>query len=131
MASKAAREKWNAEHYRQINISVSKELAEEFKSLCGGNGVSVAGALKSFMKERLAIQEERPRDDSGAGRPSRGRRRKEVTQVIAQLEKILADEECYLDHIPENLQGGIRAEAAAHSLAMLSEAIDLLVDAYP
>jgi hypothetical protein len=130
MASKATRERWNAKHYKQINISVDKKLAEAFKSLCEKEGVSVAGTLKSFMEERLALRKEQPRVNSAAGKPSRGRRRREVAKIIARLEKILADEECYSERIPENLHGGARAEAAAHSIAMLSEAIDSLVDAY-
>jgi hypothetical protein len=130
MASKIARERWNAEHYKQMNISVGKELAEAFKALCREEGVSVAGEMKSFMQERLGMATPKPCGVPGAGRPSRGKRRREVAAVIARLERIMADEECYLDHIPENLQGGARAEAAAHSIAMLSEAIDLLADVY-
>jgi hypothetical protein len=130
MTSKNARERWNAEHYKQMNISVDKELAEAFKALCSEEGVSVAGAIKSFMDKNLGIATVKLSDNSGAARPSRGKRRREVTAVIARLETIMADEECYLDRIPENLRYSVWAEAAAHSIAMLSEAIDLLADAY-
>jgi hypothetical protein len=130
MASKIARERWNTEHYRQMNISVGKELAEAFKALCREEGVSVAGEMKSFMQGRLGMATAKSCGVPGAGKPSRGKRRREVAAVIARLERILVDEEYYLDRIPVNLQGGVRAEAAAHSTAMLSEAIDSLSDAY-
>jgi hypothetical protein len=130
MASKISRERWNAEHYKQMNISVGKELAEAFRALCREESVSVAGEMKSFMQERLGMATAKPCGDPGAGKSSRGKRRREVAAIIAQLEKILADEECYLDRIPVNLQDGVRAEAAAHSIVILSEAIDSLSDAY-
>jgi hypothetical protein len=130
MASKIARERWNAEHYKQMNISVGKGLAEAFKALCREEGVSVAGEMKSFMQGRIGMATAKPCGVPGAGKLSRGKRRREVAAVIARLEKILADEECYLDRIPVNLKDGVRAEAATHSIAMLSEAIDSLTDAY-
>jgi hypothetical protein len=130
MSSKAAREKWNAEHYRQINISVDKELADSFRALCAEEGISVAGALKSFMKERSGATEGEHRKRPGAEKPSRGNRRKQVAGIIVKLEKIMADEESYLDRIPENLQGSVRAETAAHSVSMFAEAVDALSDAY-
>jgi hypothetical protein len=128
MTSKAAREKWNAEHYRQVNISVGKGIADEYRALCARERVSVAGDLKSFMEQRCGIA---GRDTgTNAGKPSRDKRRKGTASAILQLECILADEEAYLERMPENLRGGARAEAAEHSMAMLAEAISLLEEAY-
>jgi hypothetical protein len=63
-------------------------------------------------------------------RRSRGTRRKDVGAIIKALTIILAEEENYLDNIPENLAYSIRAEEAADSIAMLSEAIETLSEAY-
>ena len=92
-ASKQAREKWNAEHYSQINISVDKELAVEFKSSCAVRGVSVAGAIKSFMAAYTSVEEKcQPGNQPGAKKPSRGARRKEVIAIVKALSDILAEQ---------------------------------------
>jgi len=63
-------------------------------------------------------------------KPSRGARRKEVGAIVKSLMAILAEEEKYLENIPENLACIIRAEEAADSVFMLSEAIETLSEAY-
>lgn len=129
-ASKTAREKWNAEHYTQINISVDKRLAAEFKSACAARGVSIAGAVKSFMAAYSSCGGKQPCSQPKAKKPSRGMRRKEVGAIVKALTDILAEEERYYENIPENLASSDRAEAASDSISMLSEAIDTLSDAY-
>ena len=129
-AQKPAREKWNAEHYAQINISVDKKLAAEFKTACAGRGVSIASAVKTFMATYSCL-EEKPSDTlPKARKPSRGIRRREVCAIVNALGIILAEEEEYYENIPQNLAGSVRAEAAEESVSMLSEAIELLSEAY-
>jgi len=130
MPSKKAREKWNSENYMQVNISVGKALAEDFKAACAMGGVSVAGEIKSFMADRCGRQTSR-RKAARCGRPqTRGQRRKEVAAIIRGLEKILDEEETYMERIPDNLKEGSRADAAVHSIEQVSDAIDALLDAY-
>ena len=128
MTSKTARERWDDGHYKQVNISVGKSLAEDYYALCAKEGVSVAGDLKSFMERRCGMAK---RDtDAKAGKPSRGKRRKDVASAIMLLENVLADEEDYLARIPENFRGGVRADDAENSVGMLTEAISALEGAY-
>jgi len=129
-ASKSIREKWNAEHYTQINISVDKGLAVGFKSACAERGISIAGAVKSFMAAYSCSEERLPGSRTEAKKPSRGARRKEVSDIITALTTILAEEEIYLENMPENLTHSIRAEAASDSISSLAEAIEMLADAY-
>lgn len=102
-ASKPAREKWNAEHYAQINISVDKGLATEFKSACARRGVSIAGAVKSFMAAYSCSEGKLPESLPPKKRSSRGERRREVSAIVKALVAILAEEESYFENIPENL----------------------------
>jgi hypothetical protein len=131
MSSRTAREKWNAAHLSHINIAIDKTLAEDFKTACKRDGVSVAGTLTSFMKERLGITAEPQSTQASRARTdTRTHRRKQVLSIIIALENIRDAEEAYLDRIPENLQDSIRSEIAEHSISMLSDAIDILCDAY-
>ena len=129
-ASKPAREKWNAEHYAQINISVDKKLAAEFKSACAGRGVSIAGVVKSFMTAYSCSEGKLSESLPQKKRSSRGARRREVSAIVKELEDILSEEESYFENIPENLANSVRAEEAEGSISMLSEAIEILLEAY-
>lgn len=132
MPSKKSRDKWNAEHYVQINISVDKQLAKAFKAACAEDGVSLAGAIKSFMRTSCNIPDCHRENTNipAVRRSSRTMRRKEAALIAVNLEHMMKDEEAYLDRMPENLRGSARGDAAEVSIAALSEAIDLLYDAY-
>jgi hypothetical protein len=131
MPSQAAREKWNAEHLTHINFAVPKTLATDFKAKCRRDGVSIAGTLTSLMRKHLCIKDEPSKPSTNTtSADTRARRREKVRTIITTLEDILDSEEAYLDRIPENLQGSIRAEDASHSISMLSDAIEILCDTY-
>jgi len=125
-----AKRQWLDKHYAQIKVSMDKALAGEFKAACAASGVSVASVVKAAAAAYCAGEGEPAR--AGAGRPgsSRGRRRAWVAAIVSSLEEIRDAEERYRERIPENMQGGERAEAAERSAAALDEAIDLLRDAY-
>ena len=61
---------------------------------------------------------------------TRPQRRRAVSLVIAELEKIRMAEEAYLNRIPLNLQGGEAALSADDSVSYLIDAICTLSDAY-
>jgi hypothetical protein len=130
MPSKKSRAEWNARHYTQINVSMDKELAGAFKASCAEAGVTIASEIKMFMESRCGVLADSSRA-SRKNRPStRGTRRKEAADIALRLQKLLDEEEQYLERIPDNLQGGSRAEDAAHSVSHLTDALDALLEAY-
>jgi hypothetical protein len=130
MSSSEARRKWNEAHYAQIKVSVDKSLAASFKAGCAARGETVAGVLAAFMRSRVGVSAGGPCLPADSAPSTRGKRRGRAGAILAELERIFDDEEVYLDNIPENMRGGQRADAAAHSLAMLADAIEALRDAY-
>ena len=57
-------------------------------------------------------------------------RRKAVTNITKQLEDILHNESMYFENIPENMKNGERAESASQSISNLTDALELLLEAY-
>ena len=72
------------------------------------------------IKESLAL----------ADLSSRGKRRKAITLVIGLLERIRAEEQCFIVKMPLNLQGSDAYETAEYSIDMLDEAIDVVSSVY-
>jgi hypothetical protein len=50
--------RWEAANYKQVKVSLRRELAAAFKTLCEDEGVSVAGEIAAFMSERLGRTDE-------------------------------------------------------------------------
>ena len=50
----------------------------------------------------------------------------ELEDIISDIQLILDDETCYMDNIPENLQGGERYERAEEACESLEAAVDTL-----
>ena len=61
---------------------------------------------------------------------TRGKRRAALSHAIGLLEKIRKAEEVHIDRVPQNLQGSDAFAAAEDSLAIVSDAICFLEDAY-
>lgn len=61
---------------------------------------------------------------------SRPKRRKAVSAIIATLAFIRDEETAYMERIPQNLQDGDAYAAADSAVEFLTEAIDLLMDAF-
>jgi hypothetical protein len=62
---------------------------------------------------------------------TRGKRRRSLEVLTAELEHIRDAEERYRDRIPENLSGSAAYDAAGESISLLDEAIEILRSAYP
>ena len=52
-----------------------------------------------------------------------------LNSVIADVQKVLDDENDYYDNIPENLQSSLRADTSEEAIDHLAEAIDNLNEA--
>jgi L-lactate utilization protein LutC len=130
IASTAAKQRWNKAHYAEIKASLKKDLVEQFKTKCKKNGVSIASVLATKMSEycgRTFRSKERKKTLLYDTRP---KRRKMISIIIGQLDDILNNEIMYRENIPENLGNSIRAEAADCSIEKLSEALEIIREAY-
>jgi hypothetical protein len=126
--------RWEAVNYKQVKVSLRRELAAAFKTLCEDEGVSVAGEIASFMSERLRRTAEIG-EEVCCGRSvlpgngaddlsSKKKRRAAVKKILSQLEMIMEAQNVALENMPENLQGSEAYENAEESLAMIEEAVD-------
>jgi hypothetical protein len=132
----AYKQKWEAEHYRQVKISVNRGLAEAFKADCEAAGVSMAGEISAFMSERCgrpgeigtAVHFRRNvsyGDDTDTV-SSKRKRRTAVKKILSQLEMIKDAQSAALENTPENLRGSdVYADAEA-GLALIEETVDAI-----
>jgi len=126
--SNEVKQRYNEGHYVQLKVSVSPQIATAFKAKCDENGVSMAGVLSQYMaiysgtaaKSSLPFIKTKTRPD----------RRESVKTLSAKLEQIRDAEEAYRDNIPANLQSSPNFDAADDTVAALTDALDLLDDAY-
>ena len=119
--SNESKQHWNQAHYTQVKVSVQPEIAEAFKKKCQAKGVSMASEIARFMSGEIK------KADTCS---TRGRRRKALVSVIAQLEKICDAETQYWHKIPINLQSGDAYESAEQAANAMEEALGLLYGAY-
>jgi hypothetical protein len=98
-------------------------VAAAFKKACAAKGVSMAGALSSFMAEYsdTAVKKSKVYDYG-----TKRLRRAAVRSIILQIEQIRIAEENYRDNIPENLQGSVVYDNAEQCVSLLEEAAQLL-----
>jgi hypothetical protein len=61
---------------------------------------------------------------------TRALRKKAVADVIEKLNRVMKAEECYMENIPDNLQGSDACFAAEECAETLYSAIDFLHAAY-
>jgi len=128
ITSNAAKQCWNANHYTQVKISVSPELAAAFKAKCKAGGVSMTERLSDFMRtETAGTRLPRPKPDPYETRP---KRRTALKALIVQLEAIAEAEQGYIDKIPDSFHGSQRYEEAEETAEVLLEALELLAGAY-
>lgn len=125
---KAAKQRWNKEHYKQVKTVAAPETVDAFKTVCAAAGQSVNGAITRYMEASVK---------GGLGRKpptlrlaTRPQRRMSVRAVLSALRSIRDAEADYAERIPDNLRGGERYEASEQSVDALDEAIDLLDGAY-
>jgi len=107
-------------------------MADKLKERCRAEGVSVTSVISKLVAGYLGDEAPAPKERPQKKSPgNRGRRRRELRECIAAVERICRGEEDYLDNIPENLRGSIRYERAENSVEHLLAAIDELVEVYP
>jgi len=116
---------------KQVKVSIDPKVAIAFKAACVASDTSMAAELSAFMSDRARVlnesAEKRLKTDS---LETRGKRRRQVSLIIARLVSIKEFEEAYQQRIPENLQESQAYENSSHSIDVLEEAINLLEDAY-
>jgi len=125
--SNASKQRWNKEHYVQVKVSVRPALAEAFKEKCKSGDVSMASEIARFMCEQCG-KPSTPGDSFKVS--TRQQRRKALSALIEQLEKIMDAESQYMENIPENLRNSVRYDAASQSTQVLQAAIDGLNEVY-
>ena len=52
-AQRKANEKYLAEHYRQVKLSMPKEEAEALTAYCAAHGYTKAGFIRTAIKEKI------------------------------------------------------------------------------
>jgi hypothetical protein len=112
--------------YTQVKVSVSPDLASAFKAYCRNSGFTVTGELSRFMAGCTGFAA----DPSPLSTATRGARRKATDAVVRTLRRICDAEAAYLDNIPENLRSGPACEASEQSVEALTEAVDILTEAF-
>jgi ribosomal protein L34E len=127
-SSSKSKQRWNAEHYAQIKVSINPEIAEAFKASCTAAGVSIAGVLSKFMAEysKTPIKQKPPTDPYG----TRRKRRNAAKAILTQMEQLALAEERCRDNIPDSFQNSKTYEDSDQSVDTLNEIIDLLREAY-
>jgi hypothetical protein len=125
--SNKAKQQWNASHYAQVKVSVKPELASAFKNACVAANASMTSVLAQFMTEYCTGK---VRTNAAPDYTERRKRAVAVKRLVRQLSLIMSAEACYMESIPENLQGSLLYERAEQTVSVLEEAIDLLETAY-
>lgn len=126
--SNAAKQKWNASHYKQVKFSTKPETAAAFKAACETAGDTMAGALSMLMLKyagQLNGQSQMPvivktlKD-----------RRKTAAFVHNIIAALLEAEEQFVDNAPENLSETPRYEMAQERIDKLHDVLDAMDEVY-
>ena len=126
--SNQSKQRWNADHYKQVKFSVAPHVATAFKAACEAANVSMASELSAFMSRYIG--DSTSTDGYSPDLSSRRKRRAALAFIILQLGRIRDNEEWYRDRIPDNLQGGTAFDNAEQCISSICDAIDLLESAY-
>jgi hypothetical protein len=113
---------------KQLKVSIDAKLVAAFKADCDTEGVSMAARIAALIRAEVASPPVAP-----PVRPSlltRRQRRQAARRCAKEAERILDAEEAYRERIPENLSGGEAYCAADEAAAALSEAAELLYEAF-
>lgn len=107
---------------RQVKFTIESDVVSAFKARCAVANISMASALRKWMKTY------NPAKEVKANPATRPHRRKAVLEIIDRLNEISSMEEDYRDNIPE--QFAQRREYAESSCERIAEAIALLEEAF-
>jgi hypothetical protein len=113
---------------RQLKISIDAKLADAFKDACASEGISMASRIAAFMRAEISL----PSAALSTHPPlsTRRQRRRAAHLCAKEVERIRDAEDAYRNRIPENLSGGEAYCAAEEATAALSEAAELLYEAF-
>ena len=113
---------------KQVKALVDAGTADAFKAACAKAGVSMARELSRFMLEysKAAKKPKLPEDDVS----TRRNRRKRVSAIIMQMERIRDAEQGYYENFPENLRTSAPYESSEESISVMDEVIGLLEAIY-
>jgi hypothetical protein len=133
-----AKRRWNAAHYTQLNVSLPQDMAAAYKAQCAEQGLSQAGEIALLvatwlgLEAPVAAKPPKPKKAKPAevNVSDRRHRRAAVERIHDDLESIRDAEQEYRDNMPDNLQSGMRAEAADTAIEQLDTAITALEQAY-
>jgi len=126
--STQSKQLWNSCNYTQIKVSVKPETASAFKNACKISNVSMASVLSEFMDKYSNAS--RVKGGYAPDLSEKKKRRAVVQTIIQQLERIIENEERYCENIPGNLRESVAFDRAEHTVSSLSEALELLTEAY-
>lgn len=124
-ASNESKRRWNEMNYTQVKVWAPRDVTAAFKTKCIAEGVSMAGEIIGFMRDKIDAPAKPPVDVS-----SRRKRRKAIKTLIPMIAGILEAEQLYIDRAPENLCGSRFYEAAEETVSALEEALETLKEAY-
>jgi hypothetical protein len=126
--SNQSKQRWNADHYRQVKVSVKPDIVVAFKAACEDANVSMASEISVFMSQYIGDSESK--SGYAPDLSSRRKRRIALGSIILQLGRIKNNEEVYRDRIPDSLQGSTAFSNADECISLIDEAIALLETAY-
>ena len=117
-----------ASNHTQVKVSVDVQVASSFKNACQARNISMASAISQFMEQFCGNISQK--NGYSPDLSTRRQRRAAISSLIRQLERVRANEEQYLDNIPDNLQAGAAFADAEQCVSVLEDALDLLNSAY-
>jgi hypothetical protein len=112
----------------QLKVSVKSDLAAIFKASCLASNVSMTSVVSDFMRQYSNV--EARKKGYSPDLSTKRQRRAAVCHIITQLHRILDNEVNYRDKIPINFQDSEVFETADQCVSLLSEAMELLEEAY-
>ena len=122
------RKRWNSANYKQLNVAVSTDLAEAFKSACEANGEPARQVVVRVITEYISGEKPRKRASAGPDYTTRAKRKKAVGKMLEQLEALRDAEMEYSGNIPESMYN--KQEDAERAVGVYEEAITALEELY-
>jgi len=128
--AKGAKERWLKNNYASVKVSIRQDIVHAFRKACNERQQSQESILKNAMIDYVDM--EIPHNDKGFEtnnkNDKRGKRRKNVADIISELEQVLNAEEIYCDGIPDNFVN--RKGESEEAIEKLTEAINILSEIY-
>ena len=115
------RKRWNSANYKQLNVAISTDLAEAFKSACEANGEPARQVVVRLITGYLSGAQPRKRVPAGPDYSTRAKRKKAAGKMLEQLEAMRDAEIEYSDNIPANMYN--KQEDAESAVGLYEDAI--------